>query len=67
VKPTAFFSYSVGFTHPTLLSSDEEARQAAYDLLQLGGMLAADPEREKTSGMIEMQRLFARARERELG
>jgi hypothetical protein len=40
----------------------EESRQAAYDMLQLGGMLAPDATREKTSGMVEMQRLFARAR-----
>jgi hypothetical protein len=44
------------------LLSAEESRQATYDLLQLGGMLAPDSEREKTSGMVEMQRLFARAR-----
>jgi hypothetical protein len=41
--------------------SPEELRQAGFDLLQLGGMLGPDPRREKTSGMVEMQRLFARA------
>jgi hypothetical protein len=46
------------------LLSAEEARQAGYDLLQLGGMLLPDRAREKSSGMIEMQRRFARARER---
>ena len=38
----------------------QEAREAAYDLLQLGGMLPADPKRETSSGLVEMQRLFAR-------
>ncbi|MFM9970058.1 MAG: hypothetical protein ACKVQK_16835 [Burkholderiales bacterium] len=36
----------------------EESRQAAYDMLQLGGMLDADKRRERYSGMVEMQRLF---------
>ena len=40
--------------------SAAESRQAAYDMLQLGGMLPADPVRERGPGMIEMQRLFAR-------
>ena len=29
-------------------------------MLQLGGMLPADPVRERSSGMIEMRRLFDR-------
>lgn len=41
--------------------SAEEAREAAFDLLQLGGMLPPDPKRERSSGLVEMQRLFARA------
>jgi len=44
--------------------SPEQSRQAAYDMLQLGGMLPEDPARERTSGLVEMQRLFARARGR---
>ena len=40
--------------------SPEQSRQAAYDMLQLGGILSTDPARERTSGLIEMQRLFAR-------
>lgn len=39
--------------------SPEQSRQAAFDMLQLGGMLPGDPERDETSGLIEMQRLFA--------
>lgn len=37
-----------------------ESRQAAFDMLQLGGMLPGDPAREESSGLVEMQRLFAR-------
>jgi hypothetical protein len=46
--------------------SPAESRQAAYDMLQLGGLLQSDPEREPNSGMVEMQRLFGvlRAHER---
>lgn len=29
------------------------------DMLQLGGMLPSDPARAGTSGLVEMQRLFA--------
>ena len=42
----------------------EESQRAAYDMLQLGGILPADPERELKSGLIEMQRRFAAVRER---
>jgi hypothetical protein len=42
--------------------SPAESRQAAFDMLQLGGMLPADPAREHGSGLIEMQRIFARWR-----
>lgn len=42
-----------------------ESRQAAFDMLQLGGMLPADATRERDCGLIEMQRLFARWHERE--
>jgi hypothetical protein len=37
-----------------------ESQRAAYDMLQLGGMLPADAKRECSSGLLEMQRLFAR-------
>ncbi len=40
----------------------EQSRQAAFDMLQLGGLLPADPERERSSGLVEMQRVLARAR-----
>ena len=43
----------------------EESRRAAWDMLQLGGMLPADPRRETTSGLIEMQRLFSALRSRD--
>jgi hypothetical protein len=39
--------------------SPAECRLAAFDMLQLGGMLPVDPAREQRSGLIEMQRLFA--------
>lgn len=39
--------------------SPAQSRQAAFDMLQLGGLLSADPARDLTSGLIEMQRLFA--------
>ena len=42
--------------------SATESLQAAHDMLQLGGMLPADPLRERSPGIIEMQRLFARGR-----
>ncbi len=37
-----------------------QSRQAAFDMLQLGSMLPGDTARDKSSGLIEMQRLFAR-------
>lgn len=37
-----------------------ESQLAAFDMLQLGGMVPGDTAREKSSGLIEMQRLFAR-------
>jgi len=37
-----------------------ESQRAAFDMLQLGGMLPGDTKREESSGLIEMQRLFAR-------
>ena len=42
----------------------EESQRAAYDMLQLGGLVSPDPERERESGLIEMQRRFAALRER---
>jgi hypothetical protein len=41
-----------------------QSREAAFDMLQLGGMLPADEARERGSGLIEMQRIFARGHER---
>ena len=48
------------------VQSPGESRQAAYDMLQLGGLLHSNPEREPGSGLVEMQRLFGvpRAHER---
>lgn len=40
--------------------SPSQSREAAFDMMQLGGMLPSDGERERSSGLIEMQRLFAR-------
>jgi hypothetical protein len=40
--------------------SARESQEAAFDMLQLAGMLPDDPRRERKSGLIEMQRLFAR-------
>jgi hypothetical protein len=37
-----------------------ESQQAAFDMLQLGGMLPGDTKREESSGLVEMQTLFAR-------
>jgi hypothetical protein len=39
--------------------SPAQSRQAAFDMLQLGGMLPRDSARERRSGLVEMQRLFA--------
>jgi hypothetical protein len=41
-----------------------QSRQAAFDMLQLGGMLHVDEGPEPRSGLIEMQRIFARGHER---
>ena len=40
--------------------SPAQSRLAAFDMLQLGGLLPVDPAREQRSGLIEMQRLFVR-------
>ena len=45
--------------------SPEESRRAAYDMLQLGGMLPSHQARTGISGLVEMQRLFARLRRRD--
>jgi hypothetical protein len=42
--------------------SPEESRRAAWDMLQLGAMLPPNSAREKQSGLVEMQRLFAKLR-----
>ena len=39
--------------------SPEESRRAAYDMLQLCGMLPSDAGRVTSSGLVEMQRLFS--------
>jgi hypothetical protein len=44
--------------------SPVQSRQAAFGMLQLGGMLRVDEARERGSGLIEMQRIFARGHER---
>jgi hypothetical protein len=46
-------------------STPEEHRQAVWDMSQLGGLLAPNQQLEKWSGLIEMQRWFARLRERD--
>jgi len=42
--------------------SPEESRQAAYDMLQLGGGLKGELADKLGSGMVEMQRLFGALR-----
>jgi hypothetical protein len=44
--------------------SAQDHREAAWDMSQLGGLLAPDVSREKWSGLIDMQRWFTRLRER---
>ena len=44
--------------------SPQEQRDAAWDMSELGGMLPPDERREKWSGLIEMQRQFAKLRQR---
>ena len=44
--------------------SPSESRQAAYDMLQLGGRLDNESKDELGSGMVEMQRLFGALRAR---
>ena len=41
-----------------------QSQQAAFDMLQLGGMVPEDPARERHSGLVEMQRIFARWHQR---
>jgi hypothetical protein len=43
---------------------EEESRQVALDILNLASALADDPRRERYSGLVEMQRLFSKLRER---
>lgn len=40
--------------------SAAESQRAAYDMLQLGGILPRDPARERSSGLLEMRHLFDR-------
>lgn len=42
--------------------SPAESRQAAYDMLQLGGRLDGESRDELGAGMVEMQRLFGALR-----
>lgn len=42
--------------------TDAEFREASLDLLRLAERLPPDPARDRTSGLVEMQRLFARGR-----
>lgn len=42
-----------------------QSRQAAFDMLQLGGMLQLNEARQPGSGLIEMQRIFARGHQRD--
>ena len=37
-----------------------QSQQAAFDMLQLGGMLPQNPARERSSGLVEMQRILSR-------
>ena len=50
--------------HALANCSPQQHRQAVWDMSQLGGLLAPDHNREEWSGLIEMQRWFARLRER---
>ena len=43
---------------------EEDSRHVALDILNLTGALSDDPQREHYSGLVEMQRLFAKLRER---
>ena len=47
--------------------SPAESRQAAYDMLQLGGRLSGESRDELGAGMVEMQRLFGALRAHERG
>ena len=42
-----------------------QSRETAFDMLQLGGMLQVNDAREHDSGLIEMQRIFARGHQRD--
>jgi hypothetical protein len=43
---------------------EEESRQVALDILNLASALCDDPRRDRYSGLVEMQRLFSKLRER---
>ena len=43
---------------------DEESRGVVLDILNLASVLSDDPRRECNSGLVEMQRLFSKLRER---
>lgn len=43
---------------------DEESRRIALDILNLASILSDNPRRERYSGLVEMQRLFSKLRER---
>ena len=43
---------------------DEESRHVVLDILNLASVLSDDPRRDRYSGLVEMQRLFSKLRER---
>lgn len=46
------------------MMQDEESRRVALDTLNLASVLSDNPRRERYSGLVEMQRLFSKLRER---
>lgn len=54
-------------TEALACQSAEESQQSALDMLDLASQLPEDPKRRLTSGLIEMQRLFAGQRARARG
>jgi hypothetical protein len=43
---------------------EEESQQVVLDILNLASALPDDPRRDRYSGLVEMQRLFSKLRER---
>jgi DNA-binding transcriptional MerR regulator len=50
--------------HELAAMQEEVSRQATLDMLDLASTLPDDPRRELYSGLAEMQRLFAKLRDR---